>query len=110
MQQVWIEYDPHACCQKATAHPPLMCRRLGAAKIALRSHHGGNADNVFVERLWHSANYEKVYLRAYTSVAEARSSIGAYLDLHNRKQPHSRLDGRRRDHAFLRNLVVTEAA
>jgi transposase InsO family protein len=39
--------------------------------------------NVFVERLWRSVKYEEVYLRAYESVNEARSSIGRYLDLYN---------------------------
>jgi len=38
---------------------------------------GSWRDNVFVERLWRSVKYEEVYLRAYDSVAEARSSIGA---------------------------------
>jgi putative transposase len=37
---------------------------------------GAWRDNVFVERLWRSIKYEEVYLRAYDSVSEARSSIG----------------------------------
>ena len=40
---------------------------------------GAWRDNVFVERLWKSVKYE-VYLRAYETVGEARSSIGRYLD------------------------------
>ncbi len=40
---------------------------------------GAWRDNVFVERLWRSVKYEEVYLRAYESVSEARSSIGRYL-------------------------------
>ena len=28
-------------------------------------------DNVFVERLWRTLNYEEVYLRAYANVSEA---------------------------------------
>jgi transposase InsO family protein len=35
---------------------------------------GAWRDNVFVERLWRSVKYEEVYLRAYDSVSEARSS------------------------------------
>ncbi len=54
---------------------------------------GSWRDNVFVERLWRSVKYEEVYLRAYDSVAEARSSIGSYLAFYNRKRPHSSLDG-----------------
>jgi putative transposase len=36
---------------------------------------GAWRDNVFVERLWRSVKYEEVYLRAYESVSEARTSI-----------------------------------
>src|SRR6185436_10575145 len=39
---------------------------------------GAWRDNVFVERLWRSVKYEEVYLRAYESVSEARSSNGRY--------------------------------
>jgi putative transposase len=71
---------------------------------------GSWRDNVFVERLWRSVKYEEVYLRAYDSVAEARSSIGAYLSFYNRKRPHSSLDGRTPDQAYFRSLAVAEAA
>ncbi|OSJ19101.1 hypothetical protein BST63_01255 [Bradyrhizobium canariense] len=37
-------------------------------------------DDVFVERLWRSIKYEEVYLRAYDSLSQARSSSGRYLD------------------------------
>ncbi len=33
-------------------------------------------DNVFVERLWRSLKYEEVYLKAYSTVAEAQTGIG----------------------------------
>jgi len=41
---------------------------------------GSWRDNVFVERFWRSLKYEEVYLKAYESVAEARSSIGRYQE------------------------------
>ena len=40
-------------------------------------------DNVFVERLWSSLKYEKIYLRAYESIAQARASIGRYMVFFN---------------------------
>ena len=52
---------------------------------------GAWRDNVFVERLWRSVKYEEVYLRANDSVSDARTSIGRYLDLYNRRRPHSAL-------------------
>ena len=43
---------------------------------------------MFVERLWRSVKYEEVYLRAYDSVSEARTSIDRYLDFYNRASEH----------------------
>ena len=71
---------------------------------------GSWRDNVFVERLWRSVKYEEVYLRAYDSVAEARSSIGGYFVFYNRKRPHSSLDGRTPNQAYFQGLPVAEAA
>jgi putative transposase len=61
---------------------------------------GAWRDNVFVERLWRSVKYEEVYLRAYETVGEARTSIGRYLDFYNRRRPHSSLDDRTPDQAY----------
>ena len=71
---------------------------------------GSSRDNVFVERLWRSVKYEEVYLRAYDSVAEARSSLGLYLGFYNRKRPHSSLDGRTPDQVYFAGHAVVEAA
>ena len=57
-------------------------------------------DNVFVERLWKSIKYEEVYLHAYDKVSDARAGIGRYLDLYNRRRPHSSLDGMTPDRAY----------
>jgi putative transposase len=71
---------------------------------------GAWRDNVFVERIWRSVKYEEVYLRAYNSVAEARASIGRYLDFYNSKRPHSRLDARTPDRTYLDHLPQAAAA
>jgi putative transposase len=71
---------------------------------------GAWRDNVFVERLWRSVKYEEVYLRAYSSVSEARASIGCYFDFYNRRRPHSSLDGTTPDHAYFTQLPLRMAA
>src|SRR5229473_3040303 len=71
---------------------------------------GSWRDNVFVERLWRSVKYEEVYLRAYDSVGEARTSIGRYLEFYNRKRPHSSLDARTPDLAYFDHLPQAVAA
>jgi putative transposase len=71
---------------------------------------GAWRDNVFVERLWRSVKYEEVYLRAYESVSEARTSIGRYLDFYNGRRPHSSLDGTTPDQAYFTPLPLRLAA
>lgn len=62
---------------------------------------GAWRDNVFVERFWRSMKYEEVYLHAYDSVAQARTSIGRYIDgFYNSRRPHSSLGRRTPDQAY----------
>ena len=75
---------------------------LKDAKIAISMDgKGAWRDNVFVERLWRTIKYEEVYLRAYATVSEARTSIGRYLAFYNGRRPHSSLGGRTPDQAYL---------
>jgi putative transposase len=53
---------------------------------------GAWRDNVFVERLWRSVKYERVYLRAYESVSEAKADIAHYVDWYNSERGHTSLE------------------
>jgi len=53
---------------------------------------GAWRDNVFVERLWRSVKYERVYLKVYDAVSAARSDIADYLDWYNAHRPHSSVE------------------
>jgi putative transposase len=52
---------------------------------------GAWRDNVFVERLWRSVKYERVYLKAYDSVSAARCDIAEYIGWYNAERAHSSL-------------------
>ncbi len=66
---------------------------LKEANIAISMDGKGRwVDNVFVERLWRSMKYEEVYLKAYDSVAEARTGIGNYFKFYNAERRHQSLD------------------
>jgi len=71
---------------------------------------GAWRDNVLVERLWKSVKYERVYLHAYDSVNEARTSIMQYLDRYNRSRPHSKLEKKTPDEAYAVMLPTVEQA
>jgi putative transposase len=71
---------------------------------------GAWRDNVFLERFWRSLKYEEVYLKAYESVSEARSSIGCYMKFYNGRRPHSALDRRTPDQAYYASLPRCVAA
>lgn len=71
---------------------------------------GAWRDNVFVERLWKSVKYERVYLHAYDSVSEARRSIMQYFDWYNRSRPHSHLGRKTPDEAYAVMLPTVELA
>jgi putative transposase len=49
-------------------------------------------DNIFIERLWRSLKYEEVFIKAYATVAAARTGIGGWLAFYNDERPHQALD------------------
>jgi len=71
---------------------------------------GAWRDNVFVERLWRSVKYERVYLKAYDSVSAARTDIAQYLDWYNTARPHSSLARLTPDQAYWANLPTMKSA
>jgi len=71
---------------------------------------GSWRDNVFVERLWRSVKYEEVYLRAYETVSDARTSIGRYLSFYNSRRPHSSLDRQTPDAVYFNQPPLPVAA
>ena len=64
-------------------------------------------------RFWESAGLRcpapLTYLHAYDTVAQARTSLGRYLDFYNRKRPHSSLDARTPDQAYFNHLPLAAA-
>ena len=55
---------------------------------------GRALDNIFVERLWRSVKYEKVYLNDFETVKEAYLGLKDYFDFYNHRRLHQSLDYR----------------
>ncbi len=71
---------------------------------------GAWRDNVFVERVWRSVKYERVYLRTYESVSIARKDIAEYIDWYNGERGHSSLDGKTPEQVWRSSLLLLEEA
>ena len=71
---------------------------------------GAWRDNVFVERIWRSVKYERVYLRAYDSVSMARADIAHYIDWYNAERGHSSLAGKTPEEVWLSGLPSLKEA
>ena len=49
-------------------------------------------DNIFIERLWRSVKYEKIYTKDYSSAAELVRELKNYFDFYNYERTHQSLD------------------
>jgi putative transposase len=67
-------------------------------------------DNVFVERLWRSLEYEEVYLKAYETVAEARQGMANYFRFYNRERRHQGLNRQTPDKVYEGSMMWPAAA
>ena len=70
---------------------------------------GSWRDNVFIERLWTTLKYDRVYLHVYESVADARSKILTFLKWYNSDRPHSSFDRMTSDEKFFKPLPALKA-
>ena len=57
-------------------------------------------DNVMIERLWRTLKYDCVYLHAFETGSEAREGIGRWVEMYNKKRPHSSLDDKTPHEAY----------
>jgi putative transposase len=71
---------------------------------------GAWRDNVFVERLWRSVKYERVYLKAYDSVSAARADIAEYITWYNAGRAHSSLADATPDEHYFAHLPTLAMA
>ena len=71
---------------------------------------GAWRDNVFVERLWRSVKYERVYLKAHDGVSAARADIADYVAWYNSSRAHSSLGDATPDAHYFAHLPTLAMA
>lgn len=67
-------------------------------------------DNVFVERLWRSVKYERIYLHAYETPREVRIALTDYFNFYNARRPHQSLNYRTPDEMYFATPPLKQAA
>jgi len=65
---------------------------------------------LFIERLWWSVKYQDVYLKAYSSIAEARNGLKEYFEFYNNQRRHQSLDRRTPDDVYWSTLPQMQVA
>lgn len=63
---------------------------------------GRALDNIFVERLWRSVKYEKVYLNDFETVKQAYVGLKDYFEFYNHRRLHQSLDYRTPAQVYLK--------
>jgi putative transposase len=67
-------------------------------------------DNIFIERLWRSLKYERIYLKSYESAVELSKDLTAWFNFYNEKRGHTSLDKKTPDEAYFKGLEKLRAA
>jgi putative transposase len=65
---------------------------LKESEIKISMDHKGRCfDNIFIERLWRSLKYEKIYLSELSTPREVRIAVKEYFEFYNHRRPHQSL-------------------
>lgn len=67
-------------------------------------------DNIFVERLWRSLKYEKIYLKSYESGTELSTDLTSWFNWYNANRKHSSLDKQTPNEAYSKRLGLLKRA
>ena len=67
-------------------------------------------DNIFIERLWRTLKYERIYLKAYETGAELFKDLTIWFAHYNGERKHSSLDKRTPNEAYSQGQRKLKAA
>ena len=67
-------------------------------------------DNIFIERLWRSVKYEKIFVDKFDTVPELLSGLKEYFEFYNFERPHQSLAGKTTEEIYWGREVARKAA
>jgi putative transposase len=80
--------------QGATFTSPDFTKVLLDADVRISMDGKGRAlDNIITERFWRTLKYDEVYLKDYSTMLEAKDSLGKFIHKYNTERPHTACAG-----------------
>jgi putative transposase len=67
-------------------------------------------DNIFIERLWRTLKYERIYLKSYETGAELSRDLTIWFNWYNDNRKHSSLDRQTPNEAYERGKLPLDPA
>ena len=67
-------------------------------------------DNIFIERLWRTLKYERIYLKAYETGAELSKDLTVWFNWYNEIRPHTSLDKQTPNEVYSQGLEKLKSA
>jgi len=67
-------------------------------------------DNIFIERLWRTLKYERIYLKTYETGTELFKDLTTWFTHYNEERKHSSLDKRTPNEAYSKGLEKLKTA
>ena len=67
-------------------------------------------DNIFIERLWRTLKYERIYLKTYETGIELSKDLTYWFNWYNDTRRHSSLDKQTPNEAYLQGLEKLKPA
>ena len=67
-------------------------------------------DNIFIERLWRTLKYERIYLKTYETGAELSKELTYWFNWYNDNRKHTSLDKLTPNEAYFQGLEKLKAA
>jgi putative transposase len=71
---------------------------------------GRYMDNIFIERLWRSVKYEKIFLEEFETVTELITGLKEYFQFYNFERPHQSFKGKTPAEVYWGEKVAQKAA
>ena len=67
-------------------------------------------DNIFIERLWRTLKYERIYLKAYETGADLSRDLTVWFNWYNENRKHSSLDKLTPNEAYIQGMEKLKSA